>query len=166
MCMAGLALAIGPVTSASAQKSDDQDVAQLAERAAKAHERLMRGDIEGYREVMEVTPDFTLMDPMGGKPTGAPANDEHWARIGSLFANGRDASFDLIASYVSEDLVVLVANEHAHVAFRGLPAQRWSLRVTLVFRRSGLSWQLAHRHADPLASGIRLSEAAGLARGD
>jgi ketosteroid isomerase-like protein len=47
-----------------------------------------------------------------------------------------------------------------------LPEQDWSLRVTLVFRRSDSGWQLVHRHADPLVHGIDLEQIAALARGD
>lgn len=164
LCAAGSVLALGTVTSARAQV-DNPEVARLADQASAAHERLMRGDIAGYRRVMDLTPDFTLMDPFGGRPTGAPAGDEHWARIGRLFEHGRDAVFELIASYFAGDMAVLVANEHAHVAVAGLPAQTWSLRVTLVFRRMGATWHLAHRHADPLATGIALEAAAALGRG-
>ena len=46
----------------------------------------------------------------------------------------------------------------------GLPAQDWPLRVTLVYRRDGDEWRLAHRHADPLAAGISLEQAAAFAR--
>ena len=46
-----------------------------------------------------------------------------------------------------------------------LPAQDWALRVTLVYRREGAEWRLAHRHADPLAAGVSLEQAAALARG-
>ena len=45
------------------------------------------------------------------------------------------------------------------------PAQDWALRVTLVYRREGDEWRLAHRHADPLAKGVSLEQAAALALG-
>lgn len=162
---AGLALGIGLPTSGRAQASRNPELAELVERAAAAHEHLIAGDMAGYRKVIEVTPDFTLMDPFGGPPTGAPASAEHWDRIGRLFEHGRDSAFELLASYLSRDMAVLVANEHAHVAVGGLPAQTWSLRVTLVFKRERGSWHLAHRHADPLAPGIGMQAAATLARG-
>lgn len=165
LCAMGTVLAAGTVASARAQSEHNPELADLVNRAATAHERLMRGDIAGYREIMEVTPDFTLMDPFGGRPTGAPSGDEHWARIGRYFERGRDAVFDLIASYFSAGMAVLVANEHAHVSVGGLPAQTWSLRVTLVFRRDEAGWQLAHRHADPLAPGISLQTAAAITQG-
>jgi hypothetical protein len=46
-----------------------------------------------------------------------------------------------------------------------LPAQDWTLRVTLVFRRDDGDWRLVHRHADPLAKGISLEEAGRITLG-
>jgi ketosteroid isomerase-like protein len=46
-----------------------------------------------------------------------------------------------------------------------MPDQDWSLRVTLLFRRSGDRWQLLHRHADPLVKPIPMEHCAQLARG-
>lgn len=143
----------------SAAPGADKDITTLAKRAADAHAHLMRGDVRRYRQSIEVAPDFMLMDPFGGAPTGAPQSDAHWERIGRFFRDGRDARFELLRAYRSADMVVLVANEHAHVAVGSLPAQDWSLRVTLVFRRDGREWRLAHRHADPLVNGLSLERA-------
>ena len=52
-----------------------------------------------------------------------------------------------MATYGSADMVVLVT-------------------ITQVYRREGAEWQLVHRHADPLANGISVEQAADLARGD
>lgn len=158
-------LILSPAAEGLASAEVDPEVAEIVERAAAANEHLMRGDIARYREVLQVTDDFTLMDPFGGKPTGAPASDDHWNRIGRFFREGRDACFELISSYRSDRLVVLVANEHTHVAVGPLPAQQWSLRVTLVFRKDDGSWRLAHRHADPLVHRITLEQAATLTSG-
>jgi ketosteroid isomerase-like protein len=65
----------------------------------------------------------------------------------------------------SGDLVVLVAIERQHGEVGGLPDQDWSLRVTLVFRREGTGWRLAHRHADPLVHEITAEQFASIARG-
>lgn len=146
--------------SALANAGPDPHVAALAGRAAEAHASLMRGDIAHYRRAMPLASDFTLMDPFGGQPTGVPVSDAHWQRIGRFFRDGRDARFELIRAYRSASLMVLVANEYAHVAVGSRPAQDWSLRVTLVFRRGNGEWRLVHRHADPLAKGISLEQAA------
>ena len=62
-------------------------------------------------------------------------------------------------------MVVLAVIERPHVEVGGLAAQDWALRVTLVYRREGDEWRLAHRHADPLAKGVSLEQAAALALG-
>jgi len=146
-------------------RGEAREIEAVAAQAAEAHAHLMRGDIAAYRQTVQTAPDFILMDPFGGAPTGNPKSDEHWERIGRYFREGRDARFDLIASYQSNDIIVLVANEYAHVAVGSLPAQDWALRVTLVFRRDENRWLLAHRHADPLAPGISLGEAAWITLG-
>jgi ketosteroid isomerase-like protein len=73
---------------------------------------------------------------------------------------------EVVATYDSGGLVVLVTIERVRAEVEGLPEQDWSLRVTQVFRRDGTEWRLVHRHADPLANGISLEQAAALARGD
>lgn len=147
---------------AAAKADTGNDVETLVRRASDAHASLMRGDVQRYRQAIELTADFTLMDPFGGRPGGAPASEEQWQRLGRFFRAGRDARFELIHAYHSADLVVLVANERAHVAVGSLSPQRWALRVTLVFRRDGGKWRLAHRHADPLVQGISLDQAGRL----
>ena len=62
--------------------------------------------------------------------------------------------------------VVLAIIERSKVEVGGLPAQEWLLRVTLVYRRDGSEWRLAHRHADPLVVGVSHATAAALARGE
>jgi ketosteroid isomerase-like protein len=162
-----LLAALVPFTAASnaREEADAREIEAIAAQAAEAHAHLMGGDIAAYRRAIQTAPDFILMDPFGGVPTGNPKSDEHWERIGRYFRDGSDASFRLIAYYRASDMIVLVANEYAHVAVGSLPAQDWALRVTLVFRREGGRWLLAHRHADPLALGISLEEAGQITLG-
>ena len=77
-----------------------------------------------------------------------------------------EAELEVVQSYASGDMVVLVAIERQHGEVGGMPDQDCSLRVTLVFRRDGSEWWLVHRHADPLVHGISLELLAALARGD
>ena len=71
-----------------------------------------------------------------------------------------------MSSYASGELAVLVTIERARAEVGGLAMQDWALRVTQVFRGEAGKWRLAHRHADPLANGITLQQAAALARGE
>ena len=165
----GLSLlaAFAPPVEANPEQraAEARDVQTVIAQAAEAHEHLMRGDIAAYRRALQTAPDFILMDPFGGIPTGNPKSNEQWARIGRYFKDGRDARFQPVATYRSGDMIVLVANELAHVAVGSLPAQDWSLRVTLVFRQDQDRWILLHRHADPLTRGISLEEAGQITLG-
>lgn len=155
-------------TSAAAQAdvASDQEIADLVLRASQAHAALMRGDVARYRSLISPADDFTLMSPFGGKPSrGAELSNEQWAAIGRFFRNGRDSTLELVQSYRSADMVVLAVIERTHVEVGGLPGQDWGLRVTLVFRREKEQWLLAHRHADALAGGISVEQAAALGRG-
>ena len=147
-----------------AGSTTDQEVADLIQRSAESNAALMRGDINKYRALVGFTDNFTLMSPFGGAPTrGWEVTSERLEAMGRFFRNGT-VELELVQSYGSTDMVVLAFIERAHVEVGGLPAQDWSLRVTLVYRRDGAEWRLAHRHADPLVKGISLQEAAALAR--
>lgn len=168
---AGLAATSAPATSsptAPAPRFDfaaDPETLALVQRAEQAHAALMRGDIRHYRELNPVADDFMLMSPFGGAPTRrGELSEERWAAVGRFFRNGRDATLQPLQAHRSGDLVVLAAIERAHVEVGGLPAQDWALRVTLVFRKVRGQWLLAHRHADALAGGIGLEEAAQFGR--
>ena len=80
------------------------------------------------------------------------------------FFQGGEAELELVESYTSGDLVVLVVIERQHGQVGGLPDQDLSLRVTWVFRRDRSEWRQVHRHADPLVHGISLEQLAALAR--
>ncbi|HEY7687335.1 MAG TPA: DUF4440 domain-containing protein [Dongiaceae bacterium] len=143
----------------------DQTIADLLRRSAEGNAALMRGDIKTYHELIPHTDDFTLMAPFGGKPTRASElTPERIEAMGRFFKDGTFEQ-EVVQTYGSADMVVLAIIERCHVAVGGLPAQDWALRVTLVYRREGAEWRLAHRHADPLAAGVSLEQAAALARG-
>jgi ketosteroid isomerase-like protein len=144
----------------------DKEAAELLRRSAESNAALMCGDVNQYRALITLTDDFTLMSPFGGAPTrGSEMTPERWAAMGRFFRNST-FSHESIQSYAVADMVVLAVIERARVEVGGLPAQEWPLRVTLVYRREGSHWRLAHRHADPLVRGISVEQAAALARGE
>jgi ketosteroid isomerase-like protein len=143
----------------------EQDVAELVARTSDAAKAFIRGDMTRYLELIEHSSDYTLMAPTGGESRyGFDRSPESVAATARSFQGG-EAELEVVASYVSGDLVVLVAVERQHGNVGGLPEQDWSLRVTLVFRRAGSGWQLVHRHADPLVHDITFEELARLAHG-
>jgi len=143
----------------------DSELADLIRRNEHANAALMRGDIETYCDLIPLTDDFTLMSPFGGAPSrAADYTPERMEAMGRFFRNGTFAQ-EIVQAYASAGMVVLATIERAHVEVGGLPAQDWALRVTLVYRRDGAKWHLAHRHADPLVGGVSLEQAAALAHG-
>lgn len=80
------------------------------------------------------------------------------------FFKGGEATLEVIQTYASGNLAVLVVVERQHGEVGDYPAQDWSLRATLVFRRERSTWRLVHRHADPLVHPITFEQLAELTR--
>lgn len=159
LAAAGAALTSFDVAATGA----DDTIQALIKLSKESNAALMRGDIERYQDLISLTDDFTIMAPFGGKPSRrVELTGERMQAMGRFFKNGT-LEQEVIASYGCSDMVVLALIERAHVEVGGLPPQPWALRVTLVYRREGTGWRLAHRHADPLVSGITLEQAAALA---
>lgn len=150
---------------ANSAASAGQPVAELIQRTEAQAIAFMRGEMEQWSRMIRIADDFTLMQPFGGPASrGFDASPERLAQLAKYFRNG-DAKLELVQSYVSDGLVVLVMIERQHGEVGGLPDQDWSLRVTQVYRKQGSEWQLVHRHADPLVRHVGLETAAAIARG-
>ena len=142
-----------------------KDVAALVRQTEEANQALVRGDIAKYIELTRHAKDYVLMNPFGGTPTrGFDDTQERRAGMAKFFKNGT-LNQEVVSTWQSGDLAVLVTIERAHGEFGGVPEQDWALRVTQVFRWDGSGWQLVHRHADPLVNHISVEQAAALAKG-
>jgi ketosteroid isomerase-like protein len=143
----------------------DEDLADLVQRVENAAVAYINGDIGAYLTLIKHADDYTLMQPFGGEVThGFDASPERLDATARFFQGG-EAKLEVAQIYTSGDLAVLVVVERQHGKVGGLPDQDWSLRVTLVFRREGSEWRMAHRHADTLLHGMSLEQVAALARG-
>jgi ketosteroid isomerase-like protein len=140
------------------------DVAELIRSTAEAAAAYIQGDIHRYLALIKHADDYTLMPPYGGEPKRGFDTKEALESTPKMFRGG-GADLELVESYASGDMAVLVAIERQHGEVGGMPDQDWSLRVTLVFRREGPEWQLVHRHADPLVHAMTMEHMAALARG-
>jgi ketosteroid isomerase-like protein len=162
----GLAGAAHGAGRALATVPRDPAVAELVRLSADSNAALMRGDVATHRALIRYTDDFTLMSPFGGNPTHASElTAERIEAMGRFFRNGTFRQ-EVVQAYGTPDMVVLALIERQHVEVGGLAAQEWPLRVTLVYRRDGGEWRLAHRHADPLVDRVSVEQAAALARGE
>lgn len=143
----------------------DEELAELIQHTAKAASAFIRGDIRTYLTFIQHADDYTLMAPFGGEARhGFDESDEYREGLERFFQGG-EAQLEVVQTYTSGNLAVLVLIERQHGLVGGLPEQEWTLRVTLVFRREGGEWWLVHRHADPLIHGITLEQASAIARG-
>jgi ketosteroid isomerase-like protein len=157
------AAAVVPLSVGSAARAEP--AAQLAARAAEKNAAFMRGDMQRWSELVQIANDFTLMQPFGGPPSrGFDKSPARLAELSRYFRNGK-TSQELVQTYASEDIVVLVTIERQTGEVGGLPEQDWSLRVTEVYRKAGTGWELVHRHADPLVRRVTLEQVSALARG-
>jgi ketosteroid isomerase-like protein len=160
-----LLLGLAPFCADAATPAQDV-VATLFQRADEANGHFIRGEMrEWFARISPIADDFTLMMPFGGEVfRGVDRSADYLARLSTKFRKGEGRA-ELLASYVSADIVVLVMIERQRGEVHGLPVQDWSLRVTLVFQRDGGEWVLAHRHADPLVKLRTAAETAPIARG-
>ena len=145
----------------------DQELAGLVRRVSEAAQALIRGDGEGYAARIRHADDYTLMSPYGGDIVRSfDDSDEGMTRLGRFFRGG-DAAVEVVETYASGDLAVLVVVERQRGTVGDLPEQDWSLRVTWVFRRIAESeWEVVHRHADALVHAIDHERLGALARGE
>ena len=142
------------------------EITALISRADRANHAFMNADPAGSFAMNRHSADFSIMTPFGGFTTGgfAPAPDQV-AAMARTFTSA-STGFDLIATHAADDLLVIAGVERQQAVVGGLAAQDWSLRVTLVYRRSAEDWELVHRHADPLVRRIGLDQLARIARGE
>ena len=145
----------------------DEELAALVQRVTEAAGALISGDIQTYAALIRHAHDYTLMSPYGGDTTRG-FDDSAEALDGlARFFRGGEATVEVVETYASGDLMVLVAVERQHGTVGDLPDQDWSLRVTWVFRRTADGdWEVVHRHADALVRGIDHARLGALARGE
>ena len=145
----------------------DQELAALVQRITEAAQALIAGDIEGYTARITHAHDYTLMSPYGGNTVrGFDDSPEALTALGGFFRGG-EARVEVVETYTSGDLAVLVVIERQHGTIGDLAEQDWPLRVTWVFRRAAESdWELVHRHADALVHAIDHERLGALARGE
>ncbi len=141
------------------------EVAGLVRRSTEINDAFMNGKMDLWQSLVTHSQDFSLLSPFGNwTVNGFDRSPEKLAAMASCFMSAT-TSLEIVAVHTSAEMVVLAVVERQHGIIGGLPAQDWSLRVTLVFRRKGAAWELVHRHADPPVQSIRLDQLSAIARG-
>jgi ketosteroid isomerase-like protein len=139
------------------QRLSGKDLDAFVKQAEEAAGAYVRGDMDRYLELVHHAEQFTLLPPYGG-PAGRHENRAESVRASAGFIEGGEAMLEQVEAHSWGDTLVLAMIERQHGRLQGRPDQPLSLRVTHVYRRDGDSWELVHRHADPLVEEMSLDE--------
>jgi ketosteroid isomerase-like protein len=78
------------------------------------------------------------------------------------FSDGAVSGFDETSRFVTDDLGYVVRIERGQTRIDGSPDPvPYALRVTMIIRKEGEGWRIAHRHADPITAPRPLDTIAG-----
>lgn len=119
----------------------------------QALEQYVKGDPGPVMELFSRHEDVTLANPLGPPRRGPVDVDKAAVDGAAMLENGSVRGFEEVARYSTPDLGYVVQIERTQARLPGaekiVPI---ALRVTMVFRREGDTWKVAHRHADPITS--------------
>ena len=110
----------------------------------------VQGDASAAAGLWMPADDVTIFGAFGGYERGWDSVRPRLAWAASQFRDGT-WSCDHLSAHFGADVGYTVGIEHARAFIGGIPG-RQDLRVTHLFRRVGGTWQIVHRHADPLTS--------------
>jgi ketosteroid isomerase-like protein len=153
--------------SGSGPRDNAALVQQLLVQGEDASLRWMNGDSTGYANLLAHTEQLTIFGPLGGpSPTGWSAGFAQAQAAGvRQFQGGISSTVELVQSYVSDSLIVLVKIERNKVRLAGREQpQEWVERATEVYARQGSEWKIVHRHSDPLIERRSLAQTLDLLR--
>ena len=129
-----------------------QDLDSMIEAYRLALQAFVTGDPEPVLELFSRRDDVTLANPLGPTRLGR-ADVEKATREAAANVTGGSVRFDELSRYATPDLAYMVELERTEVQLADSEATvRISLRVTTIFRREGDTWNVAHRHADPITT--------------
>ena len=118
-----------------------------------ALDSMLKGDSAGYVALLSDRDDVTWGNPFGPFVRGRESVEAALANAATRMRGGGASEFDPIATYMDENLAVVVQVEHGHTKAGGADAlSPAALRVTSVYRLEGDAWSLVHRHADPITT--------------
>ena len=118
-----------------------------------ALDAMLKGDSTGYVALLSDRDDVTWGNPFGPFARGRESVEAALASAATRFRDGGASEFDHIATYMAENLAVVVQVEHGETKLEGADAlSPAALRVTSVYRLEGDAWRLVHRHADPITT--------------
>jgi ketosteroid isomerase-like protein len=118
----------------------------------QALDRFVKGDPRPVAELFSRRDDVTLANPLGPPRVGRVEVEQAIEAAAANFTDG-SVRCEEISRYSTPDLGYIVQLERCEVQLAGSDGMApSSLRVTMIFRREGDTWKVAHRHADPITT--------------
>ena len=129
------------------------DFDSAVEAFRQAQLSLLNGDPEPAMELYSRSDDVTLANPLGPPRRGPVEVAKAAAEAAAQVSGGTIGGYEEVSRYSTPDLGYVVQIERGQARFSGSgDMSPFALRATLVFRREGDTWKIAHRHADPITT--------------
>jgi ketosteroid isomerase-like protein len=127
-------------------------LADATARNLAALDSMLKGDSSGYVALLSDRDDVTWGNPFGPFARGREAVVATLASAAARMPGGKATDADHVATYLAENLAVVVQVEHGERAGEADGPSPVALRVTSVYRLEAGAWRLVHRHADPITT--------------
>jgi ketosteroid isomerase-like protein len=140
-------------SSATATIDTCRDFDSAVEGYRRALGPFMTGDPTPAAQFFSSRSDVTLANPLGPPRRGPAEVAEVIALAAAQLSGGRVLGFEELSRYSTPDLGYVVQIERAQARLvGGAETSLITLRVTMIFRREGDVWKVAHRHADAITT--------------
>jgi ketosteroid isomerase-like protein len=117
----------------------------------QASEALLKGDSKPCMALFSRSDDVTLANPLDPPRRGPAEVAKTAAEAAAQLSDGSILGFEEVSRYSTSDLGYVVQIERAEARLAGGGDMNpIALRATMIFRREGDTWRIAHRHADPI----------------
>jgi ketosteroid isomerase-like protein len=130
-----------------------EDFDQVIEPYHLALDKIINGDPDGYKQLYSHREDVTLANPFGPPARGWEQVGATLERAASQFRDGEIVGFENVAKYATPELAYIVEVERSQIKIGGREdLSPVALRVTTIFRPEDGTWNVVHRHADPITT--------------
>jgi ketosteroid isomerase-like protein len=136
-------------------QTDFESAVEAFRQALRAY---LSGDLKPSLELFSQREDVTIANPLGPPVRGPAEIAKAAAEAAAQFSDGFIRGFEEVSRYSTPDLGYAVQIERGQARFAaGGNISPYLLRVTMIFRREGDTWKVAHRHADPITTARAVS---------
>jgi len=127
------------------------DLDEFVSESEHAWQVFVTGDPGPAKGLFSRRADVTLANPWGPAVTGWADVSATLKAAAARFRIGHLSAFDVLSSFVSDDLAWYHEIERGEAVLGGrTEPESFALRVTSVYRREDAHWRIVLRHADPL----------------